>query len=337
MNIVVIRFSSLGDVALTSPVVSSILKNNPDVCIWFVSNPNHIDLFEKNDRFHFVSANLYGKHKGFFGLKKLVAEISNKVKIDAVVDLHDVLRTKTMKFFFKLKGFNTVTFDKGRKEKKELISGKLPFKALPHITERYSKTFKTLVKNHTLTQDTTLKNTKASPLTIDKNVTTIGIAPFAAHKSKEWGIDKIDDLINRLSNYNILLFGGKNELSNLQVLEKKYDHCLSIAGKFNLKDELIIISNLSLMVSMDSANMHLAHLTGIPIVSIWGPTHHYLGYGPLNDLENIVEVPKKLLPCRPCSIYGKIKTNNQIKCAKESMEKISVQQVLEKISLIIQS
>ena len=337
MNIVVIRFSSLGDVALTSPVISSILKNNPDVCIWYVSNPNYNDLFQKNDQFHFISADLYGKHKGVLGLKKLVTEITNEIKIDAVVDLHDVLRTKIMKLFFKLKGINTITFNKGRKEKKELISGKIPFKALPHITDRYSEAFKTLVKNHTINTEPTLTELNTSPLHIDENTVTIGIAPFAAHQSKEWGLVKIEQLINNLSNFDILLFGGESNLKELEILEGKYKNCMSVAGKFNLGNELKIISKLSLMICMDSANMHLAHLTGIPIVSIWGPTHHYLGYGPKNDLNHIVEVPKEILPCRPCSIYGKLQSKSQRKCARMSMEKIGVQKVLDKINLIIET
>ena len=86
---------------------------------------------------------------------------------------------------------------------------------------------------------------------------------------------------------------------------------------------------------MDSANMHLASLTQTPVISIWGPTHHYLGFGPLNDTENIVEIPKEKMPCRPCSIYGKIKSNDQRECAKKSMEKITVQQVLDKVDQII--
>ena len=335
MNIAVIRFSSLGDVALTSPVISSILNNNKEVNIWLVTNPNFKALFEKNDRLHFINTDLYKKHKGVFGLQKLVTEITNETKIDVVVDLHDVLRTKLIRFFFKLKGVETITFNKGRKEKKKLLTGEIPFQPLPHITVRYSKAFATIVKDYSINKEFKLLNTINSPIQLDMNTSTIGIAPYAAHKSKEWGDEKIDQLIKSLSNKNILLLGGKDESTKLESIAKKYNHCKSIAGKYNLGEELKIIANLSLIICMDSANMHLASLTQTPVISIWGPTHHYLGFGPLNDTENIVEIPKEKMPCRPCSVYGKVKSNDQKECAKKSMEKITVQQVLDKVDQII--
>jgi len=335
LNIAVIRFSSLGDVALTSPVVSSILNKNKEVNIWLVTNPNFMPLFEKNDRLHFINTDLNKKHKGVFGLQKLVVDITNETKIDVVVDLHDVLRTKLLRFFFKLKGVKTITFNKGRKEKKKLLTGKIPFQPLTHITKRYSKAFASIVKDYSINKEFKLLNTINPPIQLDMHTSTIGIAPYAAHKSKEWGNEKIDKLIKSLSNKNILLLGGKNEIKELESIEKKHKHCKSIAGKYNLGEELSIIANLSLIICMDSANMHLASLTQTPVISIWGPTHHYLGFGPLNDTGNIVEIPKEKMPCRPCSIYGKIKSNDQKECAKKSMEKITVQQVLDKVDQII--
>ena len=339
MNIAVIRFSSLGDVALTSPVISSILNNNEEVNIWMITNPIFIDLFQKNERLHFINADLYGKHKGVLGLKKLVSEITVQSKIDVVVDLHDVLRTKLMKVFFKLKGIKTITFNKGRKEKQQLIKGDIPFEPLSHITKRYSMAFNTLVENHSLDENFKLYPSKdiQTPLEFNKNTFTVGIAPFAAHKSKEWGIDKVDELINHLSHLNILLFGSKDDKIQLESLENKYAHCKCIAGEYSLNEELKIISKISLMICMDSANMHLSTLTQTPVISIWGPTHHYIGYGPIHDINNIVEIPKETMPCRPCSIYGKINSESQRKCAKKSMDEITVEQVLKKVNDLLKA
>ena len=86
---------------------------------------------------------------------------------------------------------------------------------------------------------------------------------------------------------------------------------------------------------MDSANMHLAALVGTPVISIWGPTHSFLGFSPLNNTDNIVEISREILPCRPCSVYGKIRTKKQEKCAFLSMDKISVEQVVSKLSEVI--
>ncbi len=86
---------------------------------------------------------------------------------------------------------------------------------------------------------------------------------------------------------------------------------------------------------MDSANMHLATLVGTPVISIWGPTHYFMGFSPLNNVDSIVEVSREILPCRPCSVYGKINTKKQENCAFLSMDKISVGQVINKLSEVI--
>jgi len=336
LNIIIIRFSALGDVALSSPVISSLLKNNPALNIWFVSKKNMSDLFINHDRFHFIAADLHGRHKGLLGLKKLTNDIFKQVNPDTIVDLHDVIRTKIIKLFFKFRGIETITFEKGRKEKMDLIKGQIPFKPLPHITKRYLTAFKPILNDIQLNDGPYIETQDPLSFSFKSTKTYIGIAPFAAHKSKEWGLDKIEQLIKQLSNYELLFFGaGKQEIDLLNNQFKAHDHCHVIAGKYTLKEELNIMSKLKLMISMDSGNMHLATLANIPVISIWGPTHPFLGFSPLNNEKNIVQISKAALPCRPCSIYGKISNKKAASCAKVSLEKISVNDVLKKINTII--
>lgn len=337
-NILIIRFSAFGDVALTVPVIDAILTEHQDVKITLLTRAFFKPLFPKHPRFEFKSADLKGKHKGVIGLRKLYQELKPN-DYDVVIDLHDVIRTKVLRTYFKLGGTKTIIFDKGRKVKKELVAGTIPFQKLPHTTERYLKSFEQI--NLTSEIDLNKKWLTPTPSSCATDFITnlrgkvIGIAPFAAKPSKEWGIDKVDELIHQLKESTILLFGaGEREKNELEKLADKYENAINLVGKFNLEEELAIIDRLDAMVAMDSANMHLATLVQTPVVSIWGPTHYFLGFGPLNNEDNIVEIPKEQLPCRPCSVFGKLENKDAEKCAHQSMEQISVKKVLEKLTKI---
>ncbi len=91
-----------------------------------------------------------------------------------------------------------------------------------------------------------------------------------------------------------------------------------------------LINEFDVFISMDSANMHLGCLTSTSVISIWGPTHYYLGFGPLFNEKNIVQISDKKMKCRPCSIYGKIR-NKDVECSKKSMENITPNMVIKKM------
>jgi ADP-heptose:LPS heptosyltransferase len=93
-----------------------------------------------------------------------------------------------------------------------------------------------------------------------------------------------------------------------------------------------LINELCVFITMDSANMHLSSLTNTQVISIWGPTHPYIGFGPLFNDENIIQIDTNELPCRPCSVYGKIKSKDE-NCAKLSMEKISAEMVINQMEI----
>lgn len=343
MHVLVLRFSAMGDVAMAVPAMHMLLKENPELKITFLSRPFFEPLFQFSDRITFVGADLKGKHKGVLGLRRLASQLSKENDFDAVVDIHDVLRTKTIRTFLKLRKHKIVVFNKGRAEKESLLKGS-KFRKLKHSTDRYLGAFKSLGLNITTNSvhylDYTLSEkpkTHLKDINVSKNI--IGIAPFAMHASKEWGLDKIKSLIQKLTSNpdnSILLFGGgEKEVSELSQLEQEFNNCFSVAGKFSFREELELINHLHLMVSMDSANMHLSVACNTPVISIWGATHHYLGFGPLNNEGHIVEVSKEKLPCRPCSVYGKISNQKQQDCADKSMEMISVEMVLEKVNSIL--
>ena len=330
------RFSALGDVAMVSPVIHSYLEMHSDLEIVFLSKPFHQPLFREQDRFTFWAADVKKEYKGLPGLLRLFS-VLKKEKFDAVIDLHSSLRSRIISALFYLTGHKVYRIDKGRAEKKQLMQkGAQHSKPLMHSIERYIEVFESAgisgvsMDNMKLPELGKL-SANTNELLAKKNQKWIGIAPFAAHTSKEWDIEKMADLaeVLRSRGFTLLWFGAGNR--EIEILSKRLFESASdilIAGNFTLEEELYIMQHLDLMLTMDSANMHMASICGTKVVSIWGPTHPFAGFGPINNEEGIVQAD---LNCRPCTIYGKLKTTADKKCAEESMEKINVDQVLEKI------
>ena len=291
-KILAYRFSAFGDVAMIVPVLKEFLAQNPDTEIVFVSRKNFADLFDGVERLTFRGVNL-DDYKGFFGLRKLALELKKEFQPDFVADLHNVLRTKILSFFFK----KTATLDKGRTEKKLLTRKENKVKKpLKPTTERYADVFRKL--------GFTLKLSHQFPKNSQQK-SGIGFAPFAQHAGKMLPSEKSLELVKFLSQKNqVYLFGGgKKEVEILSKWEQEVENVTSLAWKLSLKEELQKISELELMISMDSANMHLASLVGTRVVSVWGATHYFAGFLGYGQSENdIVEITD--LACRPCSVFG---------------------------------
>ena len=298
----------MGDVAMAVPVIKNLLQQHSDLHISFVSNAFFAPLFEGLERVHFHPADLKEKHKGIAGLYRLFRELK-KNKFDAVIDLHNVLRSQVLRSFFKLTGYKISVIDKGREEKKALARKEHKvFHQLTSTHQRYADVFRKAGFAIELNTAEPVFTKQVLPVSVqsffhgDKKV--IGVAPFAQHEEKMYSLERMKETVKLLAlNNNVLLFGGgKYEVSVLQEWEKEMTNVFAVAGKSSFKEELAIIGNLDLMLSMDSANMHLASLYKVPVVSIWGATHPFAGfYGWGQDEKNIVQID---LECRPCSVFG---------------------------------
>ena len=306
-HILVIRFSAMGDVAMTVPVLRALTQQYPELKITVVTRGFFKPFFKGLNQVDVYTADLKGTHKGLVGLYKL-AKALKKQEFDAVADLHNVLRSKILKFFFT--GRRVVQIDKGRSEKKALTSGKL-FQQLKTTHQRYAEVFEQLGYPIDLSQPLFPEKAKISSKLetyISNSASkTIGIAPFAAHRSKMYPLDQMEELIATLSkDYNIVLFGGgKNEVEQLDKIEAKYNHVRSVAGKLSLEEELALIAHLDVMLSMDSGNGHLAAMLGVKVITIWGVTHPYAGFAPFNQPEDYAIVADRAqYPLIPTSIYG---------------------------------
>lgn len=310
-KLLVIRLSAIGDVAMTVPVLWSVVKHNPDVNITFVSQHFARDIVSQIPGIQFYEADTKNRHKGFWGIFKLFRELKNLDRFDAVADLHGVIRSRIIGLMFRLSGTRYVVIDKGRNEKKQLCNVRNKnLVELKPTTERYADVFRKLNLDAAndfdyLFDEVRLPDDISAYLGY-KSGTWIGVAPFAKHKGKIYPLNLMEAVVSRLAankSYKIVLIGGRNfERELLEKWAAKYPNTLSIAGRYSILNELKIISNLDVLLSMDSANMHLASLVNTPVVSIWGATHRYAGfYGWKQNPENAVEVE---LYCRPCSVYG---------------------------------
>jgi ADP-heptose:LPS heptosyltransferase len=319
-TILAYRFSAFGDVAMTVPVCIEFLEQNPDVEIIFISREHFKDLFDGHSRLTFKGIS-FDDYKGIFGIRKLTRQLIKDFKPDYVADLHDVIRTKMVNSIFKRHRYRVSKINKGKSEKEKLTNvWNLDKKPLKRTVERYADVFRemgfSLVLSHKYRSKVTEKK-------------GIGFAPFAQHKGKMMPLEKSFELVRILSkNHKIYFFGGGNEEDEiLRKWESQIPNTQSLSGKLTLKEELQKIAELEVMISMDSANMHLASLMGTRCISVWGSTHHYagfLGYGQSED--DIVHV--KDLSCRPCSVFGdKPCFRGDYAC----LEELNIQEIIDKI------
>ena len=317
-NLLLIRFSALGDVALLAPIVRSLAVQYPSLQITVLSRENFKDIFANfPENVHFFGADLKGKHKGIKGLIRLFREIDYG-RFDAVGDMHNVLRSRFLLFLFWLKGIQTACLHKGRISRSLLLHCHL--KPIQTMQNRHLQTLIRLGLVVDLPTTSPQEN-------IQKD--GIGIAPFAAFPTKTYPIEKMEKVVEKLCNHTkIYLFGGgKNEKEVLESWEKKYPNVVSCAGKYSLGEELEMMRHLKAMITMDSSNMHLASLVGTRVISVWGATHPYAGFlGWGQRLEDCVQVA---LPCRPCSIFGSKKCKlGTLACLKNISEDEIINRVL---------
>lgn len=319
-RILAYRFSAFGDVAMTVPVFKEFLEQNPGVEIVMVSRKNFEALFAGIPNVIFKGINV-DDYKGFFGLRKLGDELIKEFKPDYIANLHDVIRTKILDRIYRRKGLKVFKIDKGKEEKEHLTDvWNLNKVQLKKTVERYADVFREMGFKVELSQ-------KLRPVSEYKS--GIGFAPFAQHKGKMLPLEKSFELARLLAQKHTVYFfgGGKKETETLESWESKIPNTKSLSGKLSLTEELQKISELEVMISMDSANMHLASLMGTRCVSIWCETHPYAGFlGFGQSEEDVVQV--KDLSCRPCSVFG------DKECYRGDwacLEEFTIQKVIEKI------
>lgn len=298
---------------MLAPVVRAAAEQYPQLTITMLSQQRFADLFvdmPTNVAFHGVDLKNQSLHEIVSGLDSY----------DLVADMHSVIRSVYIRTALRLTGAQVASISKGRFSKRQLIRGKIR-EQLKHTTERYADVLADLGYPIHL-----------SPITPDNGSimarSCIGIAPFAAHQGKAYPIERMERVVQMLSESGekvILFGGGKKEKAILDSWAQKYQGVESIAGKHDLATELSIIRGLRVMVSMDSGNMHLASMVGTPVISIWGATHPFAGFLGYGQNEN--DCIQRDLDCRPCSIYG----NKPCKFGDYRCMDISPEEIVRKV------
>lgn len=308
------RLSALGDVAMTIPQIYSVCQAYPDTTFVVLTQRVASSLFMYAPiNLQVYIADVKARHKGLAGLWLLYKELS-ALGIDAVADLHDVLRTKILRRLFRMAGKTVSIIDKGRAEKKRLIRRRhKELRPLKPMAERYADVFAALSLPYTPRFTSLYPDGKGdaglfSHITPPKETGKlwIGIAPFAKHEGKIYPVEEMErivDLLSRHERLHLFLFGADNEAALLAKWQERYPRVISLASqRHGFKVELSLMSYLDVMLSMDSANMHLAALAGVPVVSVWGATHPYAGF--LGYTASPAHIIQADMACRPCSVFG---------------------------------
>lgn len=330
----------MGDVAMTVPVLATMAKTYPEVKITVLTKKFFAPLFKGIPNVEIYEADVRGRHKGVPGLKRLADELRMK-HIDAVADLHNVLRSNILKRFFRFYGIPVKQINKGRQEKKELTRArKKKFRQLKSTHQRYADVFEELGFPIDISEFQCLKKEKLSPnlreLVGNAPHKWLGIAPFAQHNSKVYPQDLMKKVLRQLEgieNTKAFLFGGGDrEKGILAQWESEFSNVFNIAGKCSFEEELALISNLDAMISMDSANGHMAANFAVPVISLWGLTHPYTGFAPFKQPKaNQLYPDLEKYPLIPTSVYG-TKTPPGY---EEAMRSISPETVVGKVKEVL--
>lgn len=327
----------MGDVAMTVPVIRAFIQQNKEFRITVVSRPFFKPFFDGIENVDFFAVDVKGRHKGFFGLLKLFSDLK-KLNIDAVADLHNVLRSQVIRNLFSLSGKRVAATDKGRAEKKALtrIENKV-FQPIKSMVQRHVATFQKLGYSIDLSSPNFPEKAKLSENILKisgkkENFHWIGIAPFAQYESKVYPIDLMQKVIDELTlstkNKIFLFGGGTKEIEILNQFAQGKDNVINLAGKIPFQEELHFISNLDVMLSMDSGNAHIAAMLGVNVITLWGATHPFAGFAPFNQpLENCLTSDRNQYPLLPTSVYG----NKKVEGYEEVMRTISSAMVVKKI------
>ncbi len=303
----------MGDVALTTPVLRGMREQYPEVELVLLTRSAFKPFFSSITGLELFFPDLKNRHKGIRGVFRLFKDINRQSEIDYVIDLHDVLRSKILRLFFRLTGVPVSVLDKGRSEKKSLITGRKKVQ-LKHSVERYCDVFGKAGFPVVPSKGNWIV---PSPGTILKpefiaemqGILNIGVAPYAKHKLKVWPESNMVRLIGLISENHkcrFWLFGGAEDSERLEALQLKIPGSTNLAGKFSLDEELVFMSKLDLMIAMDSSNMHIAALLGTKVISIWGGTDPLSGFSAWMQPDSFsIRIPVEELTCRPCTIYGK--------------------------------
>lgn len=312
--ILAMRFSALGEVAMTLPLMYNIALSNPDREFIMLTG-RHAATFFFNTPPNLEVRGIDGDITVAEALD-VCRELRRELEIEGVADLQDSAVTRVMRMYFRFRGIRTAHLDAMQRRRKALTrSHDKNLTHLPPVHQLYADVFSHLGLSRTKTFTSLFGAEGAaagemSPITEGRkgdDETWIAIAPFASYPGKIYPgkrmLEVIDHFASQARTRVFLIGSAGDEADRLELWRGGRKNVINVASrKGGLRAELAVLSNCDVLLSMDSANMHLASLVGCPVVSVWGATHPMTGYyGRGQSPENAIQLA---LPCRPCSVYG---------------------------------
>lgn len=315
-KLLIVRFSLLGDVAMTIPIIYSACEAYPDTQFIVITQQVASTLYVNAPANLTVEGIDHHHYSGYSGMVRLANYLSQRYHADAMIDLQGDRRSWLLCAAMRLYGTGQVhRIDMGNKGKRALTR-RHNKRMFPLVTSlnRYHEVFTRIGMTFNETFSSIYPTGKPSPaifaeITTPKQVgeTWIAVAPFAKWSGKIYPMnlmEKVLDSISAWQNVRIFFLGqGDNERNQFRKWTKKYSNATSLAEKRNgFPTELALLSHCDVMLSMDNMNMHLASLVQLPVVSVWGASHPYCGFmGWKQSEDNVVQLN---MVCRPCSLFG---------------------------------
>ena len=328
----IFRFSAMGDVAMLVPVLRCLYAQNTNLTVTLVTRKRFVPIFKEFRALQIVTPDYANQHKGLKGLYRLYKELKQR-KPHRIADIHKNLRTAVLRMFFKLSFTRIKAIKKGYAERKRLAHpSKKTMKPLTPQHYRYVEVFSRLgfpidLDQHEFPPKPALPKSMVD-IDLPADRKWIGIAPFAAHLGKVYPLDLMQKVVGYLQQqHSVFLFGhGPKETDQINIWAKAYPHVVSQALELPFSDQLDLIANLDVMLSMDSANGHLAANYNVPVVTLWGMTHPFLGFSPFGQNNHLL-VDRESFPKIPTSAYGKLIPKGY----KDAMRTISPEEVIEMV------
>jgi ADP-heptose:LPS heptosyltransferase len=311
---------------MTIPVIYTVARQYPELNITVLTRPFFARIFlNRPDNVDIITADTNGRHHGTLGLCRLIGEL-RRYRFEMVADLHDLLRSRLISLALRIHGSRIATVNKDRRSRRNITAAGGSRQPQRNYLLRYADTFAALgfpieIDNTPIVSHTT----SATPL--------IGIAPFARYATKTYPIDMMEQVVSLLSQrgFHILLYGSRGaEAATLESWAKRYQGAKSMAGRLPIEEEIASMATLDVMISMDSANMHLASLAGTPVISIWGGTTPECGFLGWQQPRQLAVC--RNLECQPCSIAG---TATCPRGSLDCLKGISPTEIADKISTFV--
>lgn len=296
----IIRFSSIGDIVLTSPVIRCVKQQVKDVELHFLTKESHLPVVKNNpyiDKIHTIGKNV----------SPIISELKRE-SYDFIIDLHNSIRS-TSTILQLVRPFNSLKKYNIRKE--FYVATKINLLPHVHVVDRYFKVVDSLnVVNDGKGLDYFLSEDDEVDFSELPEIHRKGYIAFVIggkHFTKRMPENKVISLCTKIDKPIILLGGRENREAGELIKNIAGDNIFNACGKYSLNQSAFIVKQAKQVIANDTGLMHIAAAMGVPVISVWGNTVPAFGMYPYfpegsENKSNIIEV--NTLSCRPCSKLG---------------------------------